>query len=292
MRALRYFIQEAFVSLRRSGLSGLLAVLTIALALFVFGAFVLVTSSLDRLMAGWNTVSELSVYLRDDITDDQRAAVDASLAASALVESRQSVSKAEAIRRFTRDFPDLAGVAGSLDANPFPASFDVRLRPRAVSTTDLARFARTLAQAEGVADVRYDRQWLERLAQLVGAVRWAGLVLATALAIAAAFTVAAVVRLAMDGRRDEVEIMELVGAPMSAIRGPFIVEGVLQGGFGGVLAIFVLRGVYAIVAARLGPAAAALGPDVVQFLSLGWSAAIVAGGMVVGCFGGLVAARD
>jgi cell division transport system permease protein len=292
MRALRYFIQEAVVSLRRSGLSGVLAVVTIALALFVFGAFVLVTASFDRLMAGWNAVSELSVYLRDDITDVDRAAVGESLAASPIVESRQFVSKAEAIRRFKRDFPDLADAAGSLDQNPFPASFDVRLRPRAVSTTDLARLARTLAQAPGVADVRYDRQWLERLATLVSGLRWAGLVLAAALAVAAALTVAAVVRLAMVGRRDEVEIMELVGAPLSAIRGPFVVEGVLQGGLGGLLAIAVLRGVYALVRVRFGPAAVSLGPEVVQFLSLAWSAAIVAGGMVVGCLGGLVAARD
>ena len=91
-----------------------------------------------------------------------------------------------------------------------------------------------VAELPGVADVRYDREWLGRLASGLDAARGAGLALALLMAIAAAITVAAVVRLGLHARHDEIEIMQLVGSPMSFIRGPFVAEGLLQGGLGAV----------------------------------------------------------
>ncbi len=94
------------------------------------------------------------------------------------------------------------------------------------------RWSRQVAALPGVADVRYDREWLGRLASGLDAVRGAGLALALLMAVAAALTVAAVVRLGLHARRDEIEIMKLVGSPMTFIRGPFVAEGLLQGGIG------------------------------------------------------------
>ena len=109
----------------------------------------------------------------------------------------------------------------------------------------------------GVADVRYDRRWLDRLASLSAFVRYAGFILAGVLVLAAGLTVANVVRLALYARRDEVEIMELVGAPMAFIRGPFVCEGIIQGGIGAVLALAALQdraGVGGVAARRPPPA--------------------------------------
>lgn len=291
MRSLAYFFTEAFASLARGRASNLVAVGTIAVAVFVFGAFLLVTSALDRLMATWSEVAEMSVYLRDDTTGDQRAAIETALRTSALVGRREFVSKTEAARRFRRDFPDLAPAAEGLGANPFPASFEVRLGSQQASpTSEVARLARSIAGMPGVTDVRYDRQWLDRLGRLVTAVRWIGMALAAALAVAAGLTIAAVVRLAMFGRRDEVEIMSLMGAPLSAIRGPFVVEGILHGGVGSLVALGALRGMFEVVRASV-PGLGALGPSAVQFLSLQAIFAILAGGMMVGCLGGWVATR-
>jgi cell division transport system permease protein len=88
--------------------------------------------------------------------------------------------------------------------------------------------AQSLRDTRGVADVRYDRQWLNRLLSAIGIVRTVGWVLGAVLTIAAALTVANVVRLALYARRDELEIMQLVGAPTSYVKGPFVMEGVLQ----------------------------------------------------------------
>ncbi len=112
------------------------------------------------------------------------------------------------------------------------------------------------------------------------------------LALAAALTVANVVRLAAYARRDEIEIMQLVGAPLPYIRGPFVAEGVLQGGAGALLAIALLGVVFAAGRARYGQLAAdALGVGSLSFLPAELLAVLLGGGMLLGCLGGLIVAR-
>ncbi len=149
-----------------------------------------------------------------------------------------------------------------------------------------------LRQMPGVADVRYDRQWLNRLLAAINIIRGVGLVLGCLLTFAAALTVANVVRLALFARRDEIDIMQLVGAPQMFIRGPFVMEGVLQGGIGALGALVVLATAFFLLKTRyLVPVAAAMNLSSVRFLSPAFAAALLLGGMAVGCLGGLVAAR-
>jgi cell division transport system permease protein len=148
-----------------------------------------------------------------------------------------------------------------------------------------------IRQAPGVADVRYDREWLQRLAAVVGIIRGVGLVLATLLTVAAALTVANVVRLGLYARRDELDIMQLVGAPQAYIRGPFVMEGTLQGGVGALVALLALTAVFFGLKGRyLVPLAAAINLSGVTFLSIELAILLVTGGMAVGCVGGVIAA--
>ena len=119
-----------------------------------------------------------------------------------------------------------------------------------------------------------------------------GLVIVGLLAVASAMTVANVVRLAALAREDEIEIMELVGAPLGYVRGPFVVEGILQGGAGAVLAILLLWGLFVAARVRYGQLAAeTIGLGTITFLPLDLCFVIVAGGMLLGCVGGLIVAR-
>jgi cell division transport system permease protein len=116
--------------------------------------------------------------------------------------------------------------------------------------------------------------------------------LAGILSVAAALTVATVVRLALHARRDEIEIMQLVGAPQAYIRGPFVVEGILQGGIGAIVALVLLSITYLVLRDRyLVPLAAAINLSSVRFLSIGLWFLLLVGGMLVGCLGGFVASR-
>jgi cell division transport system permease protein len=290
MRALRYAFDEALVSLWRGRQSGLLSTVTIAVALFVLGGFLLVTSNLERLSAEWGRAAEMSVYLTDEATTAERAAIEAALVSGPIVVGREYVSKADAVARFKRTFGDLSSAIDGLGANPLPASYEVRLQAGPAAQAGLDELGARLRLMAGVADVRYDRQWLDRLLGAIAIVRGIGLVLGLVLTIAAALTVANVVRLALYARRAEVDIMGLVGAPQAYIRGPFVMEGVLQGGIGATFALVALAGGFFALRARyLAPLASSINLSSVQFLPVAPCVFLVVGGMAVGCLGGLVA---
>jgi cell division transport system permease protein len=290
MRALRYAFDEALVSLWRGRQSGLLSTVTIAVALFVLGGFLLVTSNLERLSAEWGRSAEMSVYLTDEATTAEQAAIEAALVSGPIVVGREYVSKADAVARFKRTFGDLSSAIDGLGANPLPASYEVRLQAGPAARAGLDELGARLRLMAGVADVRYDRQWLDRLLGAIAIVRGIGLVLGLVLTIAAALTVANVVRLALYARRAEVDIMGLVGAPQAFIRGPFVMEGVLQGGIGATFALVALAGGFFALRARyLAPLASSINLSSVQFLPVAPCVFLVIGGMAVGCLGGLVA---
>ena len=292
MRAIEYAFRQGGASLWRSRESSAFAVLAIALALIVVGAMLIVTWNAEQLLARWSSAAEFSVYLRDEATSDQRGAVETAIDSSGLANGREYVSKAEALTRFRREFAELAELTSGFDENPFPASIEVRVRPDAQHTTAEALVKRLMAMP-GVADARYDRDWLTRVGSGLGTVRAAGLALALLMAVAAAVTVATVVRLGLRTRREELEIMELVGAPLAFIRGPFVAEGFLQGGIGALVAIAALWVGFLVAMAWWGPDLNSLvGGGSVQFLPIRLCLYLIFGGMLVGSIGGLVAARE
>ena len=292
MRAIDYALREAWASLRRNRAASLFAILAIALAMIVLGALLLVTWNVERLLAEWSSATEVSVFLDDQATSEERGAIEAIIDDSGAIEAREYVSKADALTRFRREFAELASLTEGFEDNPFPASVEVRIRPEAEADGRANALVQRLATLPGVADVRYDREWLERIASGVGAVRGVGFALALVMALAAAVTVASVVKLGMHGRRDELDVMSLVGSPFTFIRGPFVAEGVLQGGCGALLALALLAiGTAAVNGWWGGELAALLEGRSLQFLPARLSAALVAGGMVVGGAGGFAASR-
>src|SRR5205814_2213868 len=128
MRALQYAFEEARASLWRGRRSGLLSTITIALAILVLSGFLLVTSNLGRLGAGWSSAAELSVYLTDDVTAADRAAIEAVLASDPVVGARELVSKEDAVKRFKETFGDLSATLDGAGENPLPASYEVRVK--------------------------------------------------------------------------------------------------------------------------------------------------------------------
>jgi cell division transport system permease protein len=292
MRSLEYAFRQGGASLWRSRGSSAFAVLAIALALIVLGALLIVTWNVEQLIARWTAAAEFSVYLRDDATSEQREAIEMAIDQSGLAAGREFVSKAEALTRFRREFAELAELTSGFDENPFPASIEVRVRTGADHDNAEGVVKRLIAMP-GVADARYDRDWLARLGTGLGTIRAAGFSLALLMAVAAAVTVATVVRLGLRARRDELEIMELVGAPLAFIRGPFVAEGFLQGGIGALLAIALLWVGFLVTVTWWGSDLnSLLDGQSVQFLPIRLCFYLILGGMLVGSAGGLVAARD
>jgi cell division transport system permease protein len=292
MTALAYAFGEAVRSMWRRRGASVMAIVTAGASLFVLGLLLLVGASVAGLLDRWSAAAELSVYLADGASPTERAAIERAVAASGLSAGISYVPADEALRRFRQQFPDLAAAAATLPSNPLPASYDVQLRPDRARDTGVDRLAAQLRQMAGVSDVRYDRRWIDRLLTIVGALRSAGGVLAAILAVAACLTITAVVRLALHARRAEIEIMQLVGAPLAYIRGPFVVEGTLLGLAGALVAMAALGALYWFGRPRLVEATSGLiAIDDVHFLAIAPILGLLAGGAVIGCLGGLLAAR-
>jgi len=293
VRAIKYFFGEALASLWRGRRAVAFSIVTIAAGLFVLGFFLMVNANLQRLVAGWTQSAELAVYLRDDVSDEQMTSLKEMLTRGGLAESVQYVSKEDARKQFGRDFPDLAAAATGLERNPFPASLEVRLNRKAQDATDAVdTMSLALSGMPGVADVRYDRRWLARLGAVVRVIRGFGLLIVLLLAFASALTVANVVRLAAAARSNEIEIMRLVGAPFAYIRGPFIIEGLIQGGIGALCAVGLLAAAFAAMRGRIGAMASdTVGLAGVSFVPVQLLLLLVVGGMALGCLGGFIVAR-
>jgi len=288
---LAYALSEALVNIRRASQSAAMSIGTIAIAFLTLGGFLLFSENLGAVVERWASAAELSVYLRDDIDAAARDALIAELSSHPAVAAVEFVAKDQALDRFTTDFPELGDVVGSAD-NPFPPSLEVRLRPDGAAAGAADAMAAQLTERSGVADVRYDRQWLARLLGVVTTVRLAGLAIAAVLVLGAAFTVAAVVRLSLDARHVELDIMQLVGAPFAFIRGPSIAEGALLGGVGAVLSLAALWAVFVALRGRLNEAVAALGASTdVKFLGPENALLLVVAGLSVGAIAGLIVSR-
>jgi cell division transport system permease protein len=291
MSAIPYAFSEALVSLRRSGRSAAMSIGTIAIAFLALGGFLLISANLQSFVERWASSAELSVYLRDDVDDASRQALLEDLTGNAAVAGVEYVSKEVALERFRREFPELADVAQSAD-NPFPPSIEVRLHTDPASSGAADAMAVELADRHGVVDVRYDRQWLARLMAIITSIRLAGVTAAAVLVLGAAFTVAAVVRLSLQARREELDIMQLVGAPFAFIRGPSIAEGTILGGVGALLSVVILWVLFAATREQLAAALAEWGSvGALRFLAFSEAALLVLSGLVVGGVAGLVASR-
>jgi cell division transport system permease protein len=293
MRALQYFFSEAAESLWRNRRAAVLSMVTIAAGLFVLGFFLMINANLQRVVGRWSDAAELAIYLRDDAQPEQIATINEIITKSGLASSVQFFSRDEARREFARDFPDLASAASNLERNPFPASFAVRLNAQAQAATGaVENMVTTFSGVAGVADVRYDRTWIARLNATIRVIRGVGLIIVLLMALASALTVANVVRLTAMARSAEIDIMQLVGAPFAYIRGPFIAEGLIQGGMGALVSVVLLLAAFAAVRLRFGAALSdGVGLTGVAFVPTQLLLLLVVGGMALGCLGGFIVAR-
>jgi len=288
-----FFFREAVRRIWVSKRTSFVAVAMIAISLLIVGLFLLVAENLGRAAEEWQGKSRVVVYLEPEATPAQIAAVDQWLGSRPELARREIVSREEALRRFKTWFTNLSDVVGQLDDNPFPTSFEIDVDPRTAQSRAFVQSIGALRSMTAVDQVQYDWEWIERLRRVVQVINAAGLIAGGVLAIAAAFTIANVIRLTMMLYREEIEIMRLVGATERIIRGPFLIEGFLQGTIGGIVAVVLLYVGYEAARRSLAPSSSILwGFLFTGFLPWQKIAALVAGGMFAGWIGSWLSVRE
>ncbi len=289
----RHLLGETFLNFRRGGWGVIASIGAIAIAFLVTGIFLLLTLNLSTVVARWAEDFQVVVFLDDTITKKQRTLVQKRLDGEMAVRDVTYLSKKEALTDFRRKIRGQESLLEGLKTNPLPASFQLRIREQYQTADVLGHLAASLKRIEGVEDVLYGQEWVERLTSLIEVMKILGIVIGGVLGVASLFIVANTIRMAVYARAQEIEIMRLVGATRAYIQIPLILEGTLQGGLGAALALGLLYALFRGTLWQLGTAASMVfaGTELTQFLEAEYRMAMVGLGALLGGVGSLVAVR-
>lgn len=228
------------------------------------------------------------LYLEKNLTKKEITQIEEKLKQSALITKIQFISSTQALERFLQRFPQLQGIIEDLKINPFPSSFEMAIEEKTLSPGEVESFLDEMRNTEGVEDVQFNRDWVEKMQSFSRLVRAIGFFLGGILILASFFIISNVIKLNVFARKEEIEILRTVGATDGFIRIPFLLEGVILGIVGGALSLLLLFILIKIFPFYLGKALGAF-QELINFryLSLSQIGMLIAGGALIGLLGSL-----
>lgn len=288
LRTSEYFIREVAISLKRNNWMSFASIGTVAVSLFVLGVFLILVLNMNRLASALESQVQINVYLADDVTRSEREAIKTDIEDIKGVELVDFVGRDEALDRLRDRLGDQRYLLDALgDDNPLPDSFEVTMSdPEFVQTA-----AEEIAEFDGVESAKYGQDVVEHLFDITRLMRIFGLILMLLLAGATLFIISNTIRLTVFARRKEIAIMKYVGATDWFIRWPFLLEGMVLGLIGGIIAAFALRSFYAAMAAKIYGTLAFF-PLMPQYPFMNYvSFAIILSGMIIGTIGSTISLK-
>ena len=287
---LRYFVRSAWIGLRSSPMPAVVAVATIAVTLFLVGVFALLLSNMSGIVERFGREVRLTGYVAEGLGEARERDLLAEAKRVPGVEKAEWVSRAAALERFRKRLGAETALLDGLEENPLPASIEVELAPDSRSPEGLKRVADALAGLRGVAEVSGGHAWVDGYTRAIALLRSGALALGGALALAALVIVTNTIRLAVYARRDEIDILMLVGGTRTFVSIPFLLEGLVQGVIGGLVALGLLYASFAFFGGSLQEALRfVLGHTDPAFLSREAAGALVGAGAALGVVGSAAA---
>ncbi|MGM9576511.1 MAG: permease-like cell division protein FtsX [Anaerovibrio sp.] len=288
VRTIEYYIREVFISLRRNNWMSVASIGTVAVSLFIFGMFLMMVMNMNKLAENMESQVQINVYLLDKVDREQARDIEKDLKEIEGVESVGFVTKDEAMERFKDRLGDQKTLLDALDeTNPLPDSFEVT-----VTNPDLVKTAaEKMEKLDGVECAKYGQDVMEHLFEITRLLRIFGFTLMLVLAFATLFIISNTIRLTVFARRKEIAIMKYVGATDWFIRWPFVMEGMVLGFFGSIIAAMVLRTAYTAMAEKVYDTLAFFPLIPEQPFLTYITIVVVISGMVVGAIGSAVSIK-
>lgn len=254
IRRIYYIFQEVFRSLKRNGLLNFAAAGTTAITLFVFGIGMLLMINIDQIAKTVESNVEIMVYLKDDLSEDEAQSLEPVFNRVTGVEEVVFIPPDEGLELLEGWMGSGSDLGSLSEENPLPNAYKIKTGdPREVGVA-----AAELERIPGVDNVRYEQGVVEKLIALTKWVRIIGLIVIVLLAVSAIFLIATTTRLTFFARSKEINIMKYVGATDWFVRWPFLLEGVILGFVGALLAVGVLYISYGALITKMQQAVAFL----------------------------------
>ncbi len=283
-----YFIQEVFHSLRRNNWMTFASIGTVAVSLFVLGVFLILVLNMNRLAGMLESQVQISVYLEDHLTDREKRQIGYDIESLQGIDSVTYVDRETAKERLKERLGDQKYLLDALsEDNPLPDAFEVTVTTPAV----VESAAGAIAAMQGVEEAKYGQDVVEHLFDITRLMRIFGFVLMGLLGGATLFIISNTIRLTVFARRKEIAIMKYVGATDWFIRWPFLLEGIVLGCIGGLIAAVALRSFYAAMAAKIYSTLAFF-PLMPQYPFMNYvTLAILLAGIVIGAIGSVISLK-
>ena len=230
---MRLAMREVLLAFRRAPLLSLLSVTTIAFSLFSFGLFGLVALNIRAALRGIEDRVEIRAFLVDNTRESSISELIQAMQKRAEVSDVGYVSPDSALQRARIELAEFRDV---IDGSVLPGSIEVRLKEDARDPESIKKVSNVLSSYAAVEEVRYGREWVEKLYRIRTIAGVAGTALGVVFALVAVIIIGATIRMAILARTQEIEIMRLVGATNMFVRLPYLIDGTLKGTAGGVIA--------------------------------------------------------
>ena len=285
-----FLLGEALRDLRRAGRAAVSAILLISLSLAALGAFWLLSSNLGQAVDQFRERVKIIVYLKREPSSAESGALVERVRRMPGVGTVKFVGKSEALGTLKQVLGKDAAVADSLPQNPLPASLEITPTAEGSTVEGARSLVTRLSALPETEEVGGGREWMDRFAQGQRLLWMFGLGVGAVLAGAAILTVATATALVLHARRDEMEIMRLVGAPEHVVRLPLLLQGMMQGLIGAALAVWALVVCYAVLGPRAEPLVTeTLGIPRLEFLRPVSVVGLMLAGTMLGGLGGWLA---
>ena len=285
-----FLLSEALRDLRRAGRVAVSAILLITLSLAALGAFWVVSSNIGQATDQWRNRVRIIVFLKREAgTVDADALVERVRMMPGVAAVRY-VGKAEALGTLKQMLGKDAAVVDTIPQNPLPASLEITPTDDGATLEGARALVTRLSALPETDEVGGGVEWMERFAHGQRLLWLFALGVGAVLAVAAILTVTTATTIVLHARRDEMEIMRLVGAPEHVVRLPLLLQGMMQGLLGAMLALWVLVACYALIGPRIEPLVSeTLGVARLTFLRPHSIITLMAAGTLLGGIGGFLA---
>ncbi len=288
LRTGEYFIQEVFHSLRRNNWMTFASIGTVMVSLFVLGVFLILVLNMNRMASMLESQVQISVYLENHLTDREKRQIEYDIESLQGIDTVTYVDRDEAKERLKERLGDQKYLLDALpEDNSLPDAFEVTVTTPAV----VESAAGAISSMAGVEEAKYGQNVIEHLFDITRLMRIFGLVLMVLLGAATLFIISNTIRLTVFARRKEIAIMKYVGATDWFIRWPFLLEGIVLGCIGGIIAAIALRSFYAAMAATIYSTLAFF-PLLPQYPFMNYVTLIIlVSGIVIGAIGSLISLK-
>ena len=287
-----YFLTRAVTNIRQNIFVNVVTIGTITLALLIVSLFLLVFVNLENAAENWSERVQVTVYFDRELSTQEQTSFRSKIQALPETSHVNYVSRDEALKRFKGRLRGQETLLEGVRPEVLPTSFEISLKRANRDTIGVESFVASLKKIPGITEIQYGEEWVKRFNSFLNFMRLLGALLGGFLVLAVVFIVSNTIKLTIYARRDEIEVMSLVGATRFFIRVPFLLEGVIQGATGALIAVALLLGMYTGFLHNAGsfvtfnPVASGLG-----FLPIEYIGYIILSGAILGFIGSITSLK-